>query len=192
MKFSDKEIIEAILEGKDEKVIASLYTSILPGLTRYICSNSGTSDDAYDLFQDALLIFVKMVVTNKYDHEKYQIHSYILTITKNLWINRVKKNSRGMKWEKTKIEEEEEKLILENIIDDERKKVLETVFMSLGKKCIEILSMYYYQGLSMKEIAEKMDLQSADVAKVKAHRCRKELSDKIISNNYLSEQLKKG
>jgi RNA polymerase sigma factor (sigma-70 family) len=192
VKFSDKEIIQAIREGKDEKVVASLYSNILPVLTKYICMNKGTPEDAYDLFQDALLIFVKMVATNKFDSDKYQIYPFILTVTKNLWINKVRKKGRGIRWEKTKLEEEEDMLILENMIDDERKKVLDLLFSSLGKSCIEILTLFYYQELSMKEIAEKMNLKSADVAKLKAYRCRKELSNKVASNNYLLEQLKKG
>ena len=61
MEYSDNEILKAIKNQQDDKVLNNLYDSVLPKVKRYICSNSGNEEEAYDIFQDAVLIFYKQV-----------------------------------------------------------------------------------------------------------------------------------
>lgn len=187
--FTDQEIIEAIYNGKDEEVVKSLYESVLPNVRRYICSNSGSPEDAFDLFQDALLVFYKLVATNKFDPEKYKIHGFILTVSKNLWINQMKKKARSLDWKKRKETDDLDETVLETLITEERKMVLDKVFQSLGDKCVEILTLFFYNRLSLKEIAIKLNYPSEEAVKVKSHRCRKLLSEKVKGDKYLFEQL---
>ncbi len=191
MSKTDKEIIRAIRDGKDDEVVGSLYRDVLPNIRKYIYSNNGTNDDAFDIFQDALIVFYKLVMSGQFNDEKYKIHGFIYTICKNLWINQTKKNVSEQKWQKFKLKDEAfEEPILNVIISDEKSKALQDLFQSLGDKCVEILNLSIYQKLSMRKIAAKLGLVSEDAVKVKSHRCRKMLSEKVKSNPELLELLK--
>ena len=190
MIATDREIIKAIIDGKDGEVVGSLYESILPNVRKYVMSNNGSAEDAFDIFQDALIVFFKLVVSRKFDADKYKIHGFIYTVTKNLWINKTKKQARALRWEKTNVHETREEPFLDLLISEEKKRLLESVFSTLGDKCVEILTLSIYQRLSMKEIAAKVGLPSEDAAKVKTYRCRKMLSEKVKADKHLLEQLR--
>ena len=188
--FTDQEIIESIQQGKDKEVVKSLYDSVLPNIRKYVCSNNGTYEDAFDVFQDALLVFFKLVATGKFDADKYKVHGFIHTVSKNLWINHSKRKAHALNWEKRKERDDLDPTVLENLIGEERKSALAVAFQSLGEKCVEILTLFFYQKLSLKEIAEKIGNTSEEAVKVKSHRCRKALGDIIKSNKALTELLR--
>jgi RNA polymerase sigma factor (sigma-70 family) len=188
--FSDQEIIEAIVKGQDTDVIDSLYATVLPNVKKHVVGNGGSLDDAFDLFQEALMVFYRLAVTGKFDSTKYKVHGFVFTICKNLWINQMKKKATSQNWEKKREIEGFDETVLDNIISNERKAALDQLFQTLGDKCVEILTLFFYNKLSLKEIAEKLGDTSEDAVKVKSHRCKKQLADKVKGNKYLMEQLR--
>lgn len=188
--FSDQEILQAIRQGQDTEVIKSLYVNLLPKVKKHVLANSGSLEDAYDVFQDGVMVFYKLVVTGKFDDDKYSIHGFVFTICKNLWINLVKKRASTQNREQNVEKDAFDQSVLENIIDTERAEALHQVFQSLGDKCTEIMTLFFYHRLSLKEIAEKLGDMSEDAVKVKNHRCKKMLTDKIRNNKQLIELLR--
>ena len=53
----------------------------------------------------------------------------------------------------------------------------------LGDTCRKVLSYYYFDNMSMTEIAEKLGFANADTAKTKKYKCKKEL-DNMIKSRY--------
>src|SRR5438105_811215 len=119
VNYTDPEILEAIRKGKDKEVVKSLYDNVLPNVERFVCSNSGSQEDAFDVFQDALLIFYKQVIAGNYDHTKYKIAGFVYTISKNMWINHAKKQGRARKWEREQDRNQSEDSFLETVLDNE-------------------------------------------------------------------------
>jgi len=187
--FSDQEIVQAIRQGQDSKVIDSLYETLLPKVKKHVRSNGGSLDDAYDVFQESVIVFYKLVVNEKFDSDKYKVHGFVYTICKNLWINLVKKRISDQNRERKVEKDDSEFSLLDNIINAERKTALDQVFQTLGEKCTEILTQFYYHRLSLKEIAKEINM-TEDSVKVKSHRCKKLLADKIKGNKYLMDQLR--
>ncbi len=90
MQIRDQDVIAAIKAGKDDKVLKALYSNLLPKISAYIRTNNGSNDEAFDVFQDAVVIFFKQVMTDKFDTQ-YSVSAFIYSVSRNLWINRVKK-----------------------------------------------------------------------------------------------------
>ena len=65
-KHSDKKLIEGIKRGDDE-ALNYLYNNYFDLIRIYILKNSGTEDDAYDIFQDAMVALFKKVSENHID-----------------------------------------------------------------------------------------------------------------------------
>jgi RNA polymerase sigma factor (sigma-70 family) len=185
LNYTDSEILAAIRDGNDKNAIKSLYDSVLPNVEYFVCSNSGSHEDAFDVFQDALIVFYKQVASGNFDVAKYKIHGFVYTISKNLWINVAKKKGRAIKWEREQNKHEHESSFLEKVVDDERTMTLEKLFNSMDPKCVQLLTMSIYNKLSMREIAEKLGAVSEDTVKVQCHRCRKKLSELVKQNSSL-------
>lgn len=188
MDYTDKDILDAIKVGDDNKVMAHLYKKVLPNVLNMICRNSGSKEDAHDIFQDALVVFYKQVVTGKFN-DKYKIHGYLYTISKNLWINRAKKKGREVAITDTH-EIAIEENILDNIITNEKSAALNRLFSQLGEKCIQLLTYSIYHKLSMKEIALKMGLTGEDAAKTNNYRCKQKLMTMVKQNKDAKELLR--
>lgn len=185
----DKDILLAIRNGDDNKVIPLLYKEILPNVLKYICNNSGSKDEAKDVFQEALILFYRQVIERSFNEDKYKVHGYIYTLCRNLWINESKKKNRMVRIEEdSNFEIIEESTILDSMLADERESEIKQVFSLIGDKCLEILSYSFFHKFSMRDIAEKMNFTSENAAKTAHYRCKHKLME-IIEGNDQFEKL---
>ncbi|MCP4522559.1 MAG: sigma-70 family RNA polymerase sigma factor [Cytophagales bacterium] len=187
--YSDNEIIQAIKEQKDNKVLDALYQSILPKVKRYICSNSGNEEEAFDIFQDAVLILYKQVALNKFNTQ-FKIENFLFSVSKNLWINYVKRKQRMVSTDFNEFDKETPENILNEILSSEKMSLAQKAFHQLDEKCRDILNYAIYQELTMEDICIRMNISSVNAAKMQNYRCKKKLADLIKKNKTLFDVLK--
>lgn len=174
--MKDSEVIEKIIAG-DEKAVEYLYQKYFKMMAKLVLKNSGTEDEARDIYQDALIVFwqkvrsQKLVLTSK-------ISTYLYSICLNLWRKELDRKKRLSG-------EFEEKGIEQDFDQKERIKAIRDCVSSLGETCQKVLSYYYFDGMSMKEIAEQMQFSNADTAKTKKYKCKKEL-DKLVRSRFVA------
>ncbi len=185
----DLDIINAIKSGQDQKALQVLYKSLLPKIKKIVGLHTEAEEEVKDLFHDALLIFYKQVLSNKYD-EKFEIDGYIYSIAKNLWINKVKRN--------LKIEIVDPHLMPENeifeasdekIVANERSEAIQQLFGMLDEKCSKLLTYTIYQDLTYEDIMERMGFSSENAARTAHFRCKKYLMELVKNNPRLKEML---
>ena len=90
--MSDREYIQGLIH-EDRKVIEAIYQNFSGRISNYIMRKGGSSEDAKDIFQDALLI-----IMDKVQHSDFQLTSsfstYFFGVNKYLWLNKAKGKSR--------------------------------------------------------------------------------------------------
>ena len=172
-KYTDTEILQAILKGKDEKVLGNLYKEALPMVITYVTKNQGSVDEAKDIFQDAVIRFYKSVKSGAFQ-EKCSINTFIFGISRNLWINYTKQKSRMVSDDTIKFEQDSANLE-EDLVSEEKVNILNKLLDLLGEKCQKLLRYTVYDGLSMREIVTLMGFSSEDVAKTNNYRCRQKM-----------------
>jgi RNA polymerase sigma factor (sigma-70 family) len=188
VKFTKEKIIESIRQGRDRDVLNAMYRDIYPKVDRYITSNSGTNDDSRDIFQEAILIFYKNVTENKHDQIN-DITGFIIRVSRNLWINKVKSKRKQVEIELLENVEDFTPSPLITLIMSEKWIAYNALFESIGLKCRELLTYAVYEKMSMKEIARKMNLSNENTAKTQNYRCRKKLMEIIAENKELKDLL---
>ncbi len=172
--MKDREILERISKG-DEEALDYLYKKYYKMMTNIVLKNNGTLDEAKDVYQEALLAFWqkaasgKLVLTSK-------ISTFLYSICLNQWRKELDRKSRLSTEEvdKEEFQDHEEK---------ERYKIVMQCIGELGETCKRILTYYYFDGLNMKDIAEKMNFANTDTAKTKKYKCKKKL-DSLIRERY--------
>jgi RNA polymerase sigma factor (sigma-70 family) len=172
--MKDKEILELIGQG-DEKVLDYLYKKHYRMMVRLVLDNSGTEDEAKDVFQDALVVFWqkaasrKLVLTSK-------ISTYLYSVCQNLWRKELDKKRRFS----SEVVDGETYQSLE---DEERLKVVMDCIAELGDVCRKLLTYHYFDGMSMTDISKKLNFANTDTAKTKKYKCKKKL-DSLIKKRY--------
>jgi RNA polymerase sigma factor (sigma-70 family) len=189
MNYSDEEIIKALKKGDDDAVLSFLYKEVLPKVKHYIKSNKGNDDEAKDIFQDAVIIFYKKVKQSSFN-EVMNVTSYICFISKNLWINRVKKMNKTVEMPDNMLLNSDEDL-LSNIIIEEKRNALSSLLSQIGEECQQLLKFSIYDNLSMKEICKKLGYSSENVAKTYNYRCKQKLIHLVMKNKEMINLLKR-
>ncbi len=175
--MNEKEIFERICKG-DEKALEYLYQKYYRMMTKMVITNSGTEDEARDVYQDALIVFWQkatsgnLVLTSK-------MSTYIYSICQNLWRKELDRKKRLSN-------EEKDAAVSLDMDTSEREKILAKCIDQLGETCKKVLMFYYFEEMSMQDIAEKLGFANTDTAKTKKYKCKKKL-DELVKAQY-SEQ----
>jgi RNA polymerase sigma factor (sigma-70 family) len=196
-QMTDDEIIRDVLEGgpSEERALAWLYEKLLPMVIQHIKSNNGARDDAYDVFQDAILVFTDYVKTDRY-RRKSSISTFLMGIVRNTWHNRLRRKgySEGYVAEMKQILEgaEEPSPDVPDAfwLDQELEKAIVFMLAKLGEKCREILRMRFWDGFKMEKIAVLMQYKTSQIAKNKHFRCIEELRTLLKQDDNLRNYLR--
>ena len=189
MEYSDKDILSLIRKGDDDRALSYLYKKVLPKIKHLIHSNSGDQDEAYDIFQDAIMIFYKQVKLDKYKDE-YEIAGFIYSVSRNLWINRVKRKNKSVSISEEIAVYETDSNLLDDLITEERETLVVQMLSEIGERCKELLLYSVFHKFSMKEICEKMGFSTENAAKTRNYKCKQKLIELVKNNPSIKDLLK--
>ncbi len=183
-QHDDQKYLEALV-NRNEALVEEIYQNHAPECKRFVLRNGGTVDDAYDIFQEAL-IAVSLRHQSKPIELLVPFGGYLYRVYKNLWINELRMRNKDQSI---------------NIIDTENIKdpffsleqnkelqfiILKDSFNELKRDCKELLGMRMID-MSAKEIAEELDIEPNNVDQ-KMYTCRERLR-KCCENHPLYKQL---
>lgn len=177
LQMDEKEVFERIQKG-DEKALELIYKKYYRMMTKLVITNSGTEEEARDVYQDALVVFWQkarsgnLVMTAK-------MSTYIYSICQNLWRKELDRKKRLS-------HEEKDGSQSMDLDSPEREKIIAKCLDQLGETCKKVLMYYYFEEMSMQEIAEKLGFANTDTAKTKKYKCKQKL-DELVKAQY-SEQ----
>jgi RNA polymerase sigma factor (sigma-70 family) len=189
---SDTWITDSLKKGADmDRAIRSLYEQHFESLSRYIVQNSGTEQDAEDVFQEVIVLFIRLVQENKFKGES-SVKTFLYALNRNIWLNELKRKNRQARRE----EKFEERMgstdpSLQHLVEDrERHQLIMRTMDALGENCKKILLLYYYENRSMREIVEHMHYDNEQVVRNKKYKCLKKLEAMLKVKPELFRQLK--
>ncbi len=173
------DIVEKIRNG-DNKSLNLVYGQVYPMVEKYIIENSGSKDDAKDVFQDAMFIFMKKIEQTNFELSS-KLSTFIYGISKNLWLKKLTKK----KVDNAELKSEFEFDLLEDDLTFklEKLKIVKLCIERLGEPCQTIIIQFYYFKQTMKEIAEKLHYSNAENAKNQKYKCLIRLK-KMINKDF--------
>jgi len=183
-KYTDSEILEK-LRAADELVVNQafneLYDTAFKGISNMVRKNSGTELDAEDIFQDSLIIFYNQVRKQQINLT-CAINTYLYSICRNLWLKKWRKTKRELPLNEQADGISIDASVLATLESNEQSQTVSKLMSQLSPDCQKVLLYFYYDRLSMKEIAQKMNLSGPQVAKNKKSNCMKNLK-KLVENH---------
>lgn len=179
----DKDIIQALSSGDKvaiNRTIHLIYENYHAMIKRLVMHNSGTSEEADDIFQETLVIFYRNIQDDKFQG-KSSIKTYLYVVARNLWYQKIRKSRKvnfvdievlpDNSHPTDKLIEQEEQPFLH--------RKLKHMLTEISSSCRELLTDFYYAEMTLDTIRDKYKLASKQVAKTKKYRCLKKLIEKF-------------
>ncbi len=170
---TDVQILKSIQEG-DDAALAILYNKNLRMIMKFILTNNGTEEEAREYLQDALVIFWEKVRNDEFEL-KSKITTFIFAIVKNRWLRELSRRKKHTNLEKVEMNPDGSRNAEEEYQQNETISIVRECMSRLSPVCQKILTLYYYDQLSMAEISSRTGLANENVAKAKKYQCKKEL-----------------
>lgn len=166
------------------KEISKLYYSNRDSFLNFGKKYGLDYDDLTDIYQEAFIALRNHALNGKLNTVKSSLKTYLFGIGKFMIYDLLKKKKRTTNYEPSlHIQDdiapvssvnEEEELSMEQHL-------LKQFFNKLGKKCQEMLTLFYSRGLSIDDIIEFTDYTSSSVVRSQKSRCIKTLREMIKS-----------
>ncbi|CAM4081292.1 RNA polymerase sigma factor [Zobellia roscoffensis] len=180
--------LEDLRKGSDE-LLRRVYESNRLKFLNYARRYNLSEEENIDVYQDAYVIFYDNVMSGKLESLTSSISTYLFSIGKYLIFDKMRKNKKVVTgdYDLSRVGETDEQV---NTFDVERQtltteqELLKKHFGSLGDKCQELLTLFYYRGFTIQEIMETKNYNSENVVKSAKSRCMKTLKEKIQANTY--------
>lgn len=151
-----------------------LYVRAFPVFARFAAGLNASFEDTRDVFQDALVIYYQKVVEEGFQ-PRTTPEAYVVGIAKHLWIRKYHRDSN-----RVSLDEMERDVA---IADDFWPTVNESRLLGFvertGRKCLELLRRFYYDGIALRDIAAALGYRNEHAATVQKYRCIGKLREAI-------------
>ncbi len=180
--------LEDLKKGSN-KVLRSVYEENRDKFLNWARRYHLSEEENIDIYQDAYVIFYDNVMSGKLETLTSSISTYLFGIGKYLIFTQMKKNKKKVSsnFDLSLVGEEDElvgSIELEEQELTNEQQLLKTHFSTLGTKCQELLTLFYYRGFSIKEIMQSESYNSENVVKAAKSRCMKTLRERIQANTF--------
>jgi len=168
---SDEQIIAA-LRNSDDSVLNVLYKLYYGSINHFIITNSGSEDDAKDIFQEAIIVFYQNIKDQNFELN-CKIKTYLYSVSRLMWLKKIKKASVIV----GKITDFEGFIAIDDADADliEERELqfgkMASALGELGEPCKTLIEDFYIKQLSMGQISEKFGYTNADNAKTQKYKC---------------------
>lgn len=193
--FTDEELVQMIQGKEEDRHQALRYFFLDTSLERMVFSKirerGGPTQDAQDAYQEAFKVFQRNVRNNDFEGRS-ALRSYFVGIAIKVWEDMNKRS-----WNRrTNLTDDHSKM--DSTSDDtpliqteavERKTLVRQLLDQMGERCKSILWLRA-NAHSMEEIAIKIGLSSAEMAKKEAYRCNNRLREMVLSKPELVHLVK--
>jgi len=159
-------------EGR-KAMFTTLYEEGFHGVAQYVARRGGTLEEAEDVFQDALILYYEKMRDGSLElHQRES--AYLFGIARYLWNKRYRESMRytsldnlmadfeggveGEPW----AERSEQQVAMKRIV---------RLLQHAGKRCMRLLTAYYYERLDMDNVASRFGFSGKRSATVQKFKC---------------------
>ncbi|HEX6193052.1 MAG TPA: sigma-70 family RNA polymerase sigma factor [Chitinophagaceae bacterium] len=177
---------KALLQGlarNETKSVETIYRENYNTVHALIINNNGSSDEAKDIFQEAMIVLYEKVRSGSFELN-CQIKTYLYSVCRRLWLKRLQQLNRYS----APVENIDNLVPVEEEIEAHEQRNAEFEMMNkaisgLGEPCKSLLEAYYLQKRTMQDIAASFGYTNADNAKNQKYKCLVRLK-KIFFSHY--------
>lgn len=158
-------------------LIKSLYLESFPDVARYIAKKGGSPDQAREIFQEGIVRFYEQIYVSEKTLQTSP-QAYLFGICRHIWSNHFNQGIQNAPLDGTDYVEESRESGTEKLIAH---------LQSAGQKCMDLLQSFYYEKLSMMQLAQRFGFTSERSATVQKYKCLEKVRDEVKSKSLTYE-----
>ena len=175
------------LARNDKKSVETIYKDNYNLVQALVINNNGTSEDAKDIFQEAMIVLYEKVQSGSFELH-CQIKTFVYSVSRRLWLKRLMQQNRF-----NISDGHEDSISVDEEMEDHEKRNTEFLMMEkamngLGEPCKSLLEAFYLKKKSMQEIAGTFGYTNSENAKNQKYKCLMRLK-KLFFSQYKNESL---
>ncbi len=172
------------LKNGDSEALKIIYTRYRNDFINFANRYSVSDEVIVDVYQNAIIALRENSINGKIDNLKSELKTYLFSIGKYMIYEELRQNQKlhlvkDNHYFETNSNFDISDLIIEHSELSEKQKILQKAFKTMGAKCKEILTLFYYRGYDLEEIMHRLKYSSKDVVKSQKSRCLKALKSMI-------------
>lgn len=169
--MSSEEYIKGLIQG-DRRTISAIYSEIKPIVKSWVLNNSGSEQDADDVFHQSL----EALLIN-YTDIKVDFKALVIRIAQNKWIDQLRKSKKEFQFKQSNASGEsfspsEENKIIEAEKEDMKFQILEQSFLKLSDLCQKLISLLK-ADYPLEEIIERLEMTDKNTLYRRKFACMK-------------------
>lgn len=182
-KKSDHITFEALKAGS-KPALKKVYVNNRSLFLNFARKKGLNREDALDVYQDTYIVFQDNIQSGRLTELSSSISTYLIGIGWRIIMQKHRTNQKLIRSEILEpVSELDDQLNSFDIVLEEltsRQEKLKEHFARLSPKCHQILTWFYYQRRSFKEIVELGEFKNENSAKSQKSRCLKDLKESIL------------
>lgn len=187
--YTDEELLAGIRHG-DDRALAHMYRQYLPTVIHLVTQNSGTEDEAKDIYQEGVMVFYEKVREGTLELS-CQIKTYLYAVCRRLWLKRLAEKGRyggRLADHEPYLETGAEADLADAEERDRQFALMSEALTRLGEPCRSLLEGFYLLDKSMQQLTAEHGYTNADNAKNQKYKCLVRLK-KLFFTQYKEEPL---
>ncbi len=165
---------KALLGGlakEDRASVEQIYRDNYGMIQSFVLNNNGTTDDAADIFQEAMIVLFEKSKSPEFELN-CQLKTYLYSVCRRLWLKRLQQMQRLGR----QADDLEEVIPVDDDLEFHEKRqqdfmIMEAAMSRIGEPCKSLLEAYYIQKKQMQQIASEFGYTNADNAKTQKYKC---------------------
>ena len=161
---------EEVMTVSRETLFIECYEEVFPKVAKYIRRKGGDLEQAKEIFQEALVLYYEKLVRYDFDPEVGD-KAYLMGMVKKRWLKHL---------DKFKSMEDLERI---EVVEDQTRQPLKHLLLGYlkqsGERCMELLQSFYYEKLTMRQVANRFGYASERSATVQKYKCLEKVRNEV-------------
>jgi RNA polymerase sigma factor (sigma-70 family) len=159
------------LKNRNNAAFDLLYTFYYPTIERFVKSNSGTSDDARDVFQETIIVLLDKVPKKDFVLTS-SIKTYIFAVASNIWLKRLR--------DAKKITQLSDNFDMEDLSFSEWEQreeskanhnIVQRMLNKVTRHCYHFLAKTFLSGATREKLIEEMGYRNSHTFDNQKYKC---------------------
>jgi RNA polymerase sigma factor (sigma-70 family) len=167
--LSDNTLLHQLKRG-DNASFEILYKFYYPSIKAHISQNFGSTEDAEDIFQEAIIVMLQKLRQNDFVLTS-SLRTYLFSIAKNLWLKRLRDNKIIAVDNLDGFQHEVEAFSIELQSEPTKEEKITSWLTKITEHCQRILKAIFYYKEPMKSLMQKMGWKNNHTAANQQYKC---------------------
>ena len=176
-------ILNILIPEEREQLFLRLYECAFPKVAKFVANRGGSFQDAKDIFHDALVVLYEKAV-DQTENFPDSPERYLVGVAKHLWIRKFRDDHK-----KAGLDELEKSITIPENFYDESDNRLTSILELTGRKCLDLLRAFYYDGFSLEQVKKVFGFSTVHSASVQKFKCIEKLRDTVQQKSLRYEDL---